>query len=94
MNTDELAAVLHPWMVVETWHTGHPSDERRFHKALHGAFRDFGYSISYDDFKEAMQSIAMKRYPNFKSEYLNELIEEKALKAEIIGSYLYDISNP
>ena len=58
MNLDQLKQCLRQWMQVSTWHTGHPLDEERFHKALHNAFSQVGLSISGDDFKKVISDLA------------------------------------
>lgn len=92
MNIEKLAEQMKPWMQVDTWHTSHPLDDKRFHKALQNAFSEFGVSIAYDDFKEAMEYLA-ETGDNSKLDagYLEESIEKLASKAEHISSYLSDI---
>lgn len=91
MNIEKLAEKLKPWMQVETWHTTHPKDSERFNKALDSAFLTFGFSIGYDDFKDAMECLA-EELPsgNLEKGYLEKTIERYASNAEIISSYLYD----
>ena len=91
MNIEQLAEKLSPWMRVSTWDTTHPLDYKRFHKALESAFDEFGASISYDNFKDAMFNIAEELYPNkYPEEHLNKNIERFASNAETISSYLSD----
>lgn len=91
MNIEQLAEKLKPWMRVETWHTTHPMDTKRFHTALDSAFSAFGVSISYDDFKDAMEYLS-ETLPSGKLEkgYLEKAIERYASNAETISGYLYD----
>ena len=91
MNIEKLAEKLKPWMQVDTWHTTHPKDCERFHKALHSAFAEFGSAITYDDFKDAMEYLS-ESLPSAKLEagYLEQTIERYASNAETISSYLSD----
>jgi hypothetical protein len=54
MGIRKLKTALDPWLRVDTWHTSHPLDEKRFHRALKSAYDSLGTSIAFDDFKEAM----------------------------------------
>lgn len=92
MNIESLAKSLEPWMRVDTWHTTHPLDEERFHKALSGALNEHGNQISYDDFKDAMEYLFEKLYPNRNLNNFQNEIERYAGNAETISSYQYDIS--
>lgn len=94
MNIEKLAENLKPWMQVDTWHTTHPRDYKRFHQALNSAFSEFGNSISYDDFKDALKYLS-EELPSAKleSEYLAQTIDKYASSAETISSYLSDIKN-
>lgn len=94
MNIEKLAKKLKPWMQVDTWHTSHPKDSERFHLALNSAFSEFGNSISYDDFKEAMEYLSGELpSARLEAEYLTQAIERHASSAETISSYLSDLKN-
>jgi cell wall assembly regulator SMI1 len=56
MNIEALAKSLESWMRVDTWHTTHSSDQKRFHKALFNAIKEHGCQITENDFKEAIIS--------------------------------------
>lgn len=92
MNIEQLAEKLKPWMQVDTWHTTHPRDSERFHLALKSAFSEFGNSIGYDDFKDAMEHLS-EELPSAKleAEYLAQTIERYASSADTISSYLSDV---
>ena len=91
MNIEKLAEKLKPWMQVDTWHTSHPLDDQRFHKSLQAAFSEFGVSIAYDDFKEAMEYLVETGVASkLEAGYLEGSIEKSASKAEHISSYLSD----
>ena len=91
MNISEIRDCLEPWMKIDTWHTIHPADEERFHKALHRCFQQAGQSIDFDSFKDVMTDLAERHYPKLESEYLEATIDRYAQKAETISSYLFDI---
>jgi hypothetical protein len=90
MNIEILKVSLAPWLRVDTWHTFHPCDDERFHRALKSAFDSLGTPIEFDDFKEAMEQLAKEHHPNFQASYRDELVEKFAQRAENIGSYLHD----
>jgi len=78
-------------MKVDTWHTTHPLDEERFHKALNDCFQRAGKPIDFDSFKDAMTGLAKRLYPNMGREYLQATIERYAQNAEVISGYLSDV---
>lgn len=91
MNIENLASLLKPWMQVETWHTVHPLDSERFHKALKTAIEAHESTLSYDDIKEAMELLAGQLYVNkYEASFLEEKIDHYSSNAETITSYLYD----
>jgi len=91
MNIENLASLLKPWMQVETWHTGHPLDSERFHKALKTAIEAHELTLSYDDIKEAMELLVEQLYANkYETSFLEEKIDHCSSNAETITSYLYD----
>ncbi len=92
MNIDNLKAELAPWIRVGTWHTAHPLDEQRFHRALKSAFDSFGTSIACADFREAITQLANELHSEMLASYREEVIDKFAQTAENIGSYLHDNS--
>jgi hypothetical protein len=90
MDIKKLKNALEPWLKVSTWNTYHPLDDERFHKALKSAFDTLGTTISFDDFKEAMDQLAANLHPGMNQSYRDELIYGFAKRAEQIGSYLHD----
>jgi hypothetical protein len=90
MDIQALQLVLLPWLRVDTWHTRHPKDEERFHQALHVAFKELGYSIAYEQFYEAIHLTLSERQPGVEL-YRIKATEQFARRAEVIGSYLFDV---
>ena len=88
MNIEALKSCLSPWMQIDTWHTGHPLDEKRFHLALEQTFALLGTGIDGGYFSEAITELVEKYHPSFDSEVGAELINKYAIKAELIASYL------
>jgi hypothetical protein len=80
-------------MQVDTWHTGHPLDEARFHVALKRAFNDLGIAISGADFQESIAQLALELHPAWQDAHHSKLVDEFASKAECISSYLVDSQN-
>lgn len=93
MNIDKLKAALESWVTVDTWHTSHPLDEARFHRALASAFDSLGTSIEAESFREAMLQLANTHHPSFDPEYLRNHVEEMAQRAEQISCYVHDTRN-
>ncbi len=91
MNISKIQELLKPWMRVETWHTGHPKDEERFHKALHNCYQEMGQAIDYDTLKDAMTDLSEHLHPKLQKDYLESTIEKYARHGEIISIYLFDI---
>lgn len=92
MNLSKLKELLRPWMQIDTWHTNHPLDDQRFHKALKSAFDTLGLQLSFDDFQEVMLELAEEHSPKMSSDYRAEEVEKFAWRAEHISSYLSDIT--
>lgn len=91
VEIESLADKLESWMQFDTWYTSHHLDEERFNKALQSAFREFGNSISFEQFKLAMEYlVSVGKVSKLEPVYLKETIEDLARKGEIISSYLYD----
>jgi hypothetical protein len=81
---------LEPWLKIDTWHTSHPLDEQRFHRALATAFREVGTPISFEDFKDAMTQLSRQYHPSLKAEFSQSQIEESAQTAENISLFVYN----
>jgi len=91
MTIDDLAKSIRPWVQVDTWHTTHPLDTERFNKAVGAAISEHGSQITYDDFKEAMESLVEELYSGkYEDSYIEEVIERCASSAETITSYVRD----
>lgn len=90
MDIQKLATSLKPWLAPETWHTGHPTDDQRFHRALKAAFDGQGIHISSDDFRQAITS-GLNDYRPSDVKAFSEDIEGFAQRAEDIASYLIDL---
>lgn len=93
MNIEHLANLLEPWMRAETWHTTHPLDQERFHKALANTIDQLGCQISYDEFKEAIELLFEKYHPEKNAESFESDIERHAASAENIASYIFDTTS-
>ncbi|MGE8149816.1 hypothetical protein ACQKP5_01015 [Pseudomonas vancouverensis] len=90
MDIEKLSLLLKPWLRVDTWHTGHPMDDQRFHRALKAAFDEIGVQISADDFRQAIVSCLRGQRPEDEEAFENE-IDEFAQRGEDIASYLIDL---
>ena len=90
MNIERLSELLLPWMQVETWHTTHPSDQKRFNMALASVIRELGHQVTYDDLKDAIELLLEKHHPNLILGNFESEIDRCAGNAEIITSYVCD----
>jgi hypothetical protein len=90
MDVEKLKEALRSWMKVETWHTNHPLDDERFHKALKNAFSELGTNIDGGSFEKVIRELADEYHPNWDQSYKDEAVNEFAIRAEHIASYLYD----
>jgi hypothetical protein len=63
MNIEKLKKALAPWLKIETWHTPHCSDRKRFNRSLKSAFDSLGTPIAFDDFMEAMTQLVDEHHP-------------------------------
>jgi pyruvate dehydrogenase complex dehydrogenase (E1) component len=90
MDIEKLSLLLKPWLCVDTWHTGHPMDDQRFHRALKAAFDELGVQISSDDFRKAIVSCLKEHRPGDVKAFESD-IEEFAQRSEDIASYLIDL---
>ena len=90
MDVEKLSLLLKPWLRVDTWHTGHPMDDQRFHRALKAAFDELGVQISSDDFRKAIASCLKEHRPGDVGAFESD-IEEFAQRGEDIASYLFDL---
>lgn len=71
METQRLKAALDPWMRLETWHTFHPLDEHRFHRALAAAFEVVGTPADALELEIAMLELAREHHGETISLYLH-----------------------
>ena len=84
MNTNtQLEKILYDnWLKVTTWHTGHPSDNKRFHLAIKKVYVEIGY-ITHEDILEGIKS-------NINSSVYNDEYIAYARKVSYILEYLND----
>ncbi|KCX00350.1 hypothetical protein AN652_07615 [Xanthomonas arboricola pv. pruni] len=89
MGNERLKAALNPWMRVGTWHTFHPLDEQRFHRALAAAFEVVGLPADAMEFETAMFALAREHHTDVMLHHL-DAIEAYAQLAEDISFYLHN----
>lgn len=81
---------LSNWLSAETWHTGHPADEKRFHRGLSVAFEALGPAIEAEKFEKAIRAVLAEKRPR-DLKIRSEDVETYSQRAEDIGSYLFDL---
>jgi len=91
MNIENLKKALAPWMRLDTWHTNHPLDNKRFHKVLSRAFSEVGTAIDGDTFEEVISELANEYHPNYDPKFKEAMIRDFSLRAEHIAYYLNDM---
>lgn len=91
MSLDVLKNELRQWAQVETWHTNHPSDEKRFNQALNNVITKLGLHIHGSDLEEAIMTLTEETSPNMLQSEREKLVHSFLVKAENIISYLSDI---
>ena len=89
MENARIRAALEPWMRVETWHTLHPLDEQRFHRALAAVFKVVGTPADALELENAMLELARERHGEVTQDQL-EIIDECAQLGESISLYLHN----
>jgi len=90
MDQNKLENALGPWLSPETWHTRHPKDDERFHQSLNAAFNAIRPNIDAEQFAVAISQVLSKKHPSHVRIYAED-IKEFAQRAEVIGSYLFDL---
>ena len=75
MDMEKLKTLLKPWLSAETWHSGDPLDDQRFHLALKSAFDEFGVHISSDDFQQAIVLCLHEYRPRDVTSFENDVEE-------------------
>lgn len=90
MDIEKLKNLLKPWLALDTWHTGHPLDDQRFHRALKSAFDVLGVHLSSDDFRKAIV-LGLNEYRSGDAKAYEADVEEYAQRGEDIASYLIDL---
>jgi hypothetical protein len=90
MDIEKLLLLRKPWLRVDTWHTGHPMDDQRFHSALKAVFDELSVQISPDDFRKTIAACLKEHRPGDVGA-LESDIEEFRQRGESIASYLFDL---
>ncbi|HEX5056777.1 MAG TPA: hypothetical protein VFX02_09790 [Gammaproteobacteria bacterium] len=76
VNMDRMKAILSEWIKVDTWHTGHPLDDKRFHKALSKVFSELGVRMNGGDFEEVLHELVDEYHPNWNQGHKEKLIND------------------
>lgn len=92
MNIEALKEGLRPWIEVDTWHTEHSFDIKRFHKALMNIFHEHGSEIDSHQFKEAMSDLVDEYSPDLEGKHKELKIENYSQRAEYIVNYVSDVT--
>ncbi|RZZ86968.1 hypothetical protein [Pseudoxanthomonas winnipegensis] len=88
MSKDALLKALDPWMKVQTWHTAHPLDEQRFHRAVAIACKTVGTPLDAYDIENAIMHLAEKHHGAFEGHHLYDAMDHYAQEAENLSMYV------
>ncbi|WP_288497704.1 hypothetical protein [uncultured Acinetobacter sp.] len=89
---DDIKEILSPWLKLETWHTSHPLDTKRFNKSLFNLFDKYGVNGVYvEEFSEAILASMKDYHPKLSEEFLDSRIQDFSTAFEYISTYLDDI---
>jgi len=88
MISREFHTAIDKWVKVDTWHTGHPSDDERFHQLLAVAQSEGARNFDVEGFIDVASELAKRHHASMQEEFLSQSVHEKALEAEAIMSYI------
>ena len=88
MISHELHDAMDAWLRVDTWHTDHPLDEKRFFDALLVAESEGPRNFNVDHFSDVALELVEKYHPRLNQDFRDEQLTRKAISAETIMSYL------
>lgn len=94
MDRTCLKEALRPWIKTNTWHTRHPADDQRFHRALAGAFARCGCPIPPDGLRDALSELLAEHHPEKEGDYWHDVTENFVQLAEVIGHFVKDTGGP
>ncbi|MDC8640408.1 hypothetical protein [Xanthomonas hortorum] len=60
-------------MRVETWHTFHPLEEQRFHRAIDADFDDFGTPADVLEFETAVPALAREHHGEVRLHHIDTI---------------------
>lgn len=88
MSKDDLLKALDPWMKFDTWHTAHPMDEQRFHRAVAITCRTIGTPLDAYDIENAIMHVAKKHHGALEGRHLYYAMDHYAQEAENLRMYV------
>jgi len=91
MKEAKIKKEFRKWIEIDTWHTDHSNDEKRFHIALFNIFKECGTGISINEFEDALIELVEECHPSWEEEHKEKSIHKFSLRAEAIDSYLSDV---
>lgn len=89
MEIKNFEECINIWIKAETWHTNHPLDTERFHKAIHHIFMQNGTKLESEKFAKLLSEVLFEKYPN--KNFIAQQVESAKDTYEVIRSYLFDI---
>lgn len=85
LEKQKIKNALEKWIKVQTWHTIHPLDMKRFHKSIQEILT-YGEPVDVEDFEIVMRDLINQYGPDMQPQYL----EEKVGKFCAIYNNIYD----
>lgn len=94
MSVTCLKEALAPWIRITTWHTYHPADDERFHRALAAAFTHCGCPIPPDELRETLAQLLTEHHPDKHGPHWTAVCEKFVSLADTIGQFVKDTGGP
>ena len=91
MEINDFKECINIWIKAETWHTNHPLDTERFHKAIHHIFIQNGTKLESEKFAKLLSEVLFEKYPKINKDFIAQQVESANDTYEVIRSYLFDI---
>jgi hypothetical protein len=88
MISREFHTAIDKWIKADTWYTGHPSDDERFHQLLFVVESEGAGNFDVEGFIDVASELAKRHHANMRDSFLSQSVHEKALQIEAIMNYV------
>jgi len=90
MDKHVLKTAMKRWVAPDTWHTGHPCDEKRFNQSVQAALSQIVQYVPVEIWRQVFDDLVRELHPGFDTVEATRLIQEYASRADAISSFLSD----